>query len=190
MNSEIKNRPIPIRRQYGETLGFAKCQAGPVAEGKTQRQGFGNHRRNQGGLTVIEIHDFMYELPHIFGAFFVAHAFLSQLLQNSIRWVSGGGSPVTVEGDGLIETFAWETQAGFALHILNYTNPNLHRGWIRKFYPIAEQKVRMKVPVERRVTGVELLRAETQAPFRVSGDAIEFTIPKVIDYEVAAISTS
>jgi hypothetical protein len=73
---------------------------------------------------------------------------------------------------------------------LNYTNPNLHRGWIRKFYPIAEQKVRMKVPVERRVTGVELLRAEMQAPFRVSGDAIEFTIPKVIDYEVAAISTS
>jgi hypothetical protein len=118
------------------------------------------------------------------------HTDLSQLLQNSIRWVSGGGSPVTVEGDGLIETFAWETQAGFALHILNYTNPNLHRGWIRKFYPIAEQKVRMKVPVERRVTGVELLRAETQAPFRVSGDAIEFTIPKVIDYEVAAISTS
>ena len=118
------------------------------------------------------------------------HTDLSRLLQNSIRWVSGGGSPVTVEGDGLIETFAWETQAGFALHILNYTNPNLHRGWIRKFYPIAQQKVRMKVPAERRVTRIELLRAETPVPFRVSGDGIEFTIPQVIDYEVVAISTS
>ena len=42
-------------------------------------------------------------------------------------------APVTVEGDGVIETFAWETQAGFAVHILNYTNPAMHRGWIRKF---------------------------------------------------------
>jgi hypothetical protein len=34
---------------------------------------------------------------------------------------------------------------------------------------------------------VELLRAEMVVPFRVSGGAIEFTIPKVVDYEVAAL---
>ena len=33
----------------------------------------------------------------------------------------------------MIETFAWETQAGFAVHVLNYTNPAMHRGWIRQF---------------------------------------------------------
>jgi hypothetical protein len=37
---------------------------------------------------------------------------------------------------------------------------------------------------------VELLRAETAAPFRVSGGAIEFTIPKVVDYEVAALHSA
>ena len=36
----------------------------------------------------------------------------------------------------MIETFVWETQAGFAVHVLNYTNPAMHRGWIRDFYPI------------------------------------------------------
>ncbi len=46
----------------------------------------------------------------------------------------------------MIEAFAWETQAGFAVQILNYTNPAMHRGWIRNFYPIGGQKVRMSLP--------------------------------------------
>jgi hypothetical protein len=115
------------------------------------------------------------------------HTDLARLLQNSIRWVAGANPPVTIAGEGVIEAFAWETQAGFAVHVLNYTNPAMHRGWIRSFYPIGGQTVRMKLPQGRRVTRVELLRAEAGIPFRVSGGAIEFTIPKVLDYEVAAI---
>jgi hypothetical protein len=118
------------------------------------------------------------------------HTDLSRLLRNSIRWVAGGDPPVTVEGDGVIETFAWETEAGFAVHVLNYTNPAMHRGWIRNFYPIGGQKVRMKLPAGRRVTRVELLQAEADVPFRVSGGVIEFTIPKVVDYEVAAMHSA
>ena len=64
------------------------------------------------------------------------HTDLSRLLQNSIRWVAGADAPVTVEGTGLIETFAWETEGGFAVHVLNYTNPAAQRGWLREFYPI------------------------------------------------------
>jgi hypothetical protein len=115
------------------------------------------------------------------------HTDLSRLLRNAIRWVVGGGTPVSIEGDGVIEAFAWETDAGFAVHILNYTNPNMHRGWIRAFYPIGAQEVRMKLPAGTRVTRVELLRAETNVAFRVTGGAVEFTVPKVLDYEVAAI---
>jgi hypothetical protein len=115
------------------------------------------------------------------------HTDLARLLQNSIRWVAGVNPPVTIEGDGVIETFAWETEAGFAVHVLNYTNPAMHRGWIRNFYPIGGQKVRMELPKGRTVTRVELLRAETDIPFRAAGGRIEFTIPKVVDYEVAAM---
>jgi hypothetical protein len=118
------------------------------------------------------------------------HTDLSRLLQNSIRWVAGASSPVTVDGKGLIESFAWETEAGFAVHILNYTNPNAHRGWIREFYPIGEQRVRMELPAGRRVTRVELLRAGNDIAFQVKGDSIEFTIPSVEDYEVAALYSS
>jgi len=112
---------------------------------------------------------------------------VSALLTNAIRWVAGSTEPVTIEGDGLIESFAWETQAGFAVHTLNYTNPATHRGWIREFYPIGAQKVRLLLPPGRRVTRVELLRAEKQIPFIGGSGSIEFTIPSVLDYEVAAL---
>jgi len=115
------------------------------------------------------------------------HTDLTRLLQNSIRWLLDGDAPVTVEGHGAIESFAWETEAGFAVHVLNYTNPAMHRGWIREFFPIGEQKVRMRLPNVSKPSRVELLRAESDTPFRVTDGYIEFTIPKVVDYEVAAI---
>ncbi|MBZ5584448.1 MAG: beta-galactosidase trimerization domain-containing protein [Acidobacteriia bacterium] len=115
------------------------------------------------------------------------HTDLSRLLQNAIRWVSGGSQPVTVAGDGVAEVFAWETEPGFAVHVLNYTNPAMHKGWIREFYPIGPQKVRMRLPAGMRVTRVELLRAAADTPFRIAGGALEFTIARVADYEVAAV---
>jgi Beta-galactosidase trimerisation domain len=112
---------------------------------------------------------------------------LSRLLQNAIRWVAGESTPVTITGRGLIEAFAWETEPGFAVHVLNYTNPNVHRGWVREFYPIGEQKVRMKVPPGRKVQRVELLRAGKDIPFRSVNGSVEFIVPSVEDYEVAAL---
>ena len=119
------------------------------------------------------------------------HTDLSRLLQNSVRWLLRGEVPVKVEGEGVVELFAWETEPGFAVHILNYTNPAMHRGWIRSFFPIGAQKVRMRLPERpegaRRVRRVELLRAETSLPFRQTGAEVEFTVPRVVDYEVAAL---
>src|SRR5262249_23702557 len=115
------------------------------------------------------------------------HTDLSRLLRNTVNWLLREERPVTIEGSGLIETFAWETQPGYAVHLLNYTNPNAHRGWVREFYRIGEQKVRMKLPEGKRISRVELLKAETEVPFRKSGTSTEFTIPGVLDYEVAAL---
>ncbi len=115
------------------------------------------------------------------------HTDLDRLLRNSIRWLLRGETPVSIEGPGVIETFAWETEPGLALHILNYTNPNMHRGWIREFYPIGEQKVRIGLPSGKRARRVELLRAERTIPFRQTGSALEFTIPGILDYEAAGI---
>jgi hypothetical protein len=115
------------------------------------------------------------------------HTDLARLLRNSIGWVAGANQSVKIEGEGVIEAFAWETEPGFAVHILNYTNPAMHRGWIREFFPIGEQRVRMNLPSGATVSRVELLRGETTIPFRQAGARVEFTVPRILDYEIAAI---
>jgi hypothetical protein len=114
---------------------------------------------------------------------------LSHLLHNTINWITRNDQPLTIQGPGLIETFAYETEPGYALHILNYTNPNLHRGTFRDFYPIGAQSVSFAVPAEVKVTRVQLLKPGTDVPFKRVNNRIEFTIPSVTEYEVAAIYT-
>lgn len=112
---------------------------------------------------------------------------LMDLLGNSIRWILNGKSTVTVEGEGFVEVFGWETEPGWAVHILNYNNPNLHRGWVRRHSPIGPQKVRVTLPAGERAARAKLLRAETDLRIIQKGGTIEFEIPRVVDYEVAAL---
>jgi hypothetical protein len=74
------------------------------------------------------------------------------------------------------------------VHLLNYTNPSAHHGWMQTVYPLGPQTVTMKLPEGVRVKAVELLRAEQSVPFHLDGSTLRFTIPRVNDYEVAAIS--
>jgi len=46
----------------------------------------------------------------------------------------------------------------------------------------------MKLAAGAKVKTVELLRADTRVPFRLEDEVLRFTIPRVEDYEVAAIT--
>ncbi len=110
-----------------------------------------------------------------------------RLMLNVIGWALRGRRPVEVEGDGLLELFAWETEAGFALHLLNYNNPNAHRGVYQRHSPVGPQRVRFELPRDIRIRRVTALRAERALPFRQKGRIVEFTVPGVTAYEVAAL---
>jgi hypothetical protein len=116
------------------------------------------------------------------------HGDLLRLLHNTIRWITHDESIVHVQGEGFIEFFAWETDPGYAIHLLNYTNPNTYHGWIQSIYPLGPQIVKMMLPVGVKVKFVELLSAGHTVPFRLAGDVLSFTIPRLEDYEVAAIT--
>jgi hypothetical protein len=73
------------------------------------------------------------------------------------------------------------------MEILNYTNSNMHKGWIGDFFPIGEQRVMMTLPDGRKVSRVELLRAEKETGFSQKGNTVTFLVPSIIDYEVAAL---
>jgi len=118
------------------------------------------------------------------------HGDLLRLLHNTIRWLTRDESLVSVEGNGFVEIFAWETAPGYAIHLLNYTNPNAHHGWLGSVYPLGPQRVSLRLPVGVSVRKVELLRAETSLPFHVEDQRLSFTIPRLDDYEVAAITVA
>ena len=115
------------------------------------------------------------------------NADFTQLLHNAIRWVMHDRALLRVEGEGMVEIFGWKTDAGYAVHLLNYNNPNLHRGGIRRFYPVGPQTVTFEVGGLPKIAKVQLLRAEKTVPFKQHGGRLEFNIPSVTDYEVATI---
>jgi hypothetical protein len=113
---------------------------------------------------------------------------LSGLLQNAIRWTTRDSAEVKVSGDGVAEVIAWETEPGCAIHILNYNNPNMTLPWIRKDCPIGPQRVQVTLRPGVRVSGIKLLRSGLEVHPQQEGRLIEFTIPSIKNYEVAAIS--
>lgn len=118
------------------------------------------------------------------------HGDLLRLMHNTIRWLTRDERVVHVDGDGLVEMLAWETGPGYAIHLLNYTNPNAHHGWVSSVYPLGPQRVGMKLPDGIHVRGVDLLCGGGSISFRVQDQLLSFIIPRVDDYEVAAITVA
>src|SRR5207247_1301199 len=100
------------------------------------------------------------------------------LMQNTVRWLRGDNRPpVSLDGDGIVEAFAWETEPGYALHILNYTNPNMTRAFVRRFYPIGAQHVRFTVAPGRRISALRALRGGKALSFGQRDTIVELDIP-------------
>ena len=114
---------------------------------------------------------------------------LSRLLGNTVRWLRGDRQPLaTIEGDGVVEAFAWETEPGIALHLVNYTNPHMMRGWFRRFYPTGVLRIEFAVPGGRPIRRARALRAGRDLPLQIEGSRLRFETPPVADYEVIALT--
>ena len=118
------------------------------------------------------------------------HGDLLRLIHNTIRWLTAGEQIVDVAGDGLVEMFCWETEPGYAVHLLNYTNPNAHHGWLGSVYPLDRQTVSMRLPSGVKVKSVQLLKAEEDIQFSLNNQILRFVVRRVGDYEVAAVTVT
>ena len=93
-----------------------------------------------------------------------------------------------LDGEGLVEMFCWETAPGYAVHLLNYNNPNAHHGWMRSVYPLGPQTIRMKLPASLKVRSVRFAAGGTSVSFLLEAQVLRFTVPEEKDYEVAAVT--
>jgi hypothetical protein len=115
------------------------------------------------------------------------HMDLGRQMSNALRWLLKGNNAVDVDGDGLMEVIAWETQRGFAIHLLNYNGANAFRGHMRKPVALAAQQVQVTLPADAKIRQASLLHAGITVPFQQTGNRVSLTVPKVEMYEVAAL---
>jgi hypothetical protein len=113
----------------------------------------------------------------------------TRLLGNSVRWLLGNrAAPLSVQGKGMMELFAWETEPGMAIHIVNYTNPNMTRPFVRELYPIGPLQIRVGIPKGKNISKVRALRSGRNLLFTREADVMQFEVSSVEDYEVIALT--
>jgi hypothetical protein len=76
------------------------------------------------------------------------------------------------------------------VHLLNYTNPNVHHGWMQSTFPLGPQTIMMTLPAGVVAKSVELLKAGHSVALEQKRQMLHFTVPRVEDYEVAAITVT
>ena len=113
---------------------------------------------------------------------------LGDLFSAALRWLIRDRLPLTVEGDGLVEVTGWQTEPGYAVHLVNHSNPNFRGAAFRQTVPLSEQRVRLTLPRATPIRAVRLLRAGQDLPVSQEGRVVTFTIPRLGDYEVAALT--
>jgi hypothetical protein len=112
---------------------------------------------------------------------------LGDLITGAVNWLMRNDKPLQVKGDGLIETFGWVTEPGYAVHLINYTYPNFKSGARRASFSVGDQKVRLVLADAKPIKSARLLWANKSLPVQQSGRVVEFTIPTLVDYEVAVL---
>ena len=71
-------------------------------------------------------------------------------------------------------------------HLVNLTNPMMMKGPFRELVPVSAE-VTIRTPKGSTVTGVQLLVNGQKPQFKVEGDAVKVTVPRIEDHEIVAI---
>ncbi len=111
----------------------------------------------------------------------------ANLLRNAVVWATNETTPVSVEGQGVLDVSIWEQANSMTVHLVNLTNPMMMKGPVREVFPITNQRVRIQIKEKRRVAQAKLLVAGRTIPFRNEPGAILLDVPSVDVHEVIAL---
>ena len=108
------------------------------------------------------------------------------LLANLFRWAAGGKIPLQVEGAGLLDCHLYQQPGRLILHLVNLTNQGAWRAPLDELIPVGPLKVRVLLPAGVRGS-VRCLVAGGTPTAATAGGWCSFTLPRVLDHEVAII---
>jgi hypothetical protein len=113
----------------------------------------------------------------------------SKLLRNTIRWALNEKPIITVEGPGIVDVAVWRQDRSMTVHLVNLTNPMMMKGPFKELIPVSAQ-VGVKIPENKRVTGVSLLMSGARPKFENKAGMITLDVPKILDHEIVALDLS
>jgi hypothetical protein len=111
----------------------------------------------------------------------------AKLLRNAVLWATNETAPVGVAGPGVLDISVWEQKSSMTVHLVNLTNPMMMKGPVREIIPAAGQRVRIQVPMGRRVARAKLLVAGTSVPFKNEKGMIILDVSSIGVHEVIAL---
>jgi len=109
-----------------------------------------------------------------------------KLLRNVFDWALNETPVVSVEGPGVVDVTAWRQKDSMTVHLVNLTNPMMMKGPFRELIPVAA-KLAIKIPDNKKVTGVKLLMAGQNPGFEINKGMVTLTVPKIVDHEIIAL---
>jgi hypothetical protein len=110
-----------------------------------------------------------------------------KLLGNAVRWALGEEPVVTVTGPGVLDVTVWRQKESMTVHLVNLTNPMMMKGPFRELIPITEQKVRVRLPRDKKAKRVHLLVSGKAVRVQESEGYLAVAVPTILAHEVVAI---
>lgn len=109
------------------------------------------------------------------------------LLRNAVAWAHRAEQPLTVTGKGMLDVSLWQQKGSVTAHLVNLTNPMMMKGPVRELIPSPAQRVRVRIPKDKRVKAVHFLVSKTAPRFENSNGMIELEVPPIELHEAVAI---
>ncbi|MCI2419574.1 hypothetical protein MOQ72_19190 [Saccharopolyspora sp. K220] len=109
------------------------------------------------------------------------------LLANIVRWAVGEDMPLAVSGPGLVDCNLYRQNARRILHLGNVGATSPIPGRQADLVPVGPLQVRVRADMPDGDTKIRLLVAETDVPANASDGWVSFTVPRIVDHEVAVI---
>jgi hypothetical protein len=110
-----------------------------------------------------------------------------KLLGNAVKWALNEESIVTVTGPGVLDVTVWRQKESMTVHLVNLTNPMMMKGPFRELIPITEQRVRVRLPRDKKAKRAQLLVSGKSLRAEESEGYLVVTVPTILAHEVIAI---
>src|SRR5262245_48667559 len=110
-----------------------------------------------------------------------------KLLRNAVKWALNEEPMVSVTGTGIIDVTVWRQKESMTVHLVNLSNPMMMKGPFRELIPIPEQRVRIRLPQDKKAKKVQLLVNGGLQRTQESQGYLTVTVPTVLAHEVIAV---